>query len=270
MEPVLVLLAEWWWIAPAGAGAGALGVVGLRRRGPSARRLELEAALHDVRHAQDAVTRARARVKLARAEVLRAEAERSASIAPVGAVSDAKRRVQLAERAAKAAVADLRARRAFVRAARATMPASRAPRESMPLARLRAEHDELTTRWIAYETDPAKAIDVPAMSDSSSPALQAFLREQQQALQLRPASVDARMAPAEFAAYRDAVRRATHAFEAAEHDALRAAGRGPGSSEPGDWSELAQELVQTAQLAIARSAEAWQRGERQRRRRPQA
>ena len=33
---------------------------------------------------------------------------------------------------------------------------------------------------MAYETDPAKAIDVPVMSDASSPPLQAFLREQQQ------------------------------------------------------------------------------------------
>ncbi|MFA4840870.1 MAG: hypothetical protein WC580_04100 [Agrococcus sp.] len=269
MEPVLVLMAEWWWIAPAGAGAGALGVVGMRRRGPSARRLELEAALHDVRGAQDAVTRARAQVKVARAEVLRAEAERSASMVPVGAVLDAKRRVQLAERAAKAAVADLRARRAFVQAARATMPASRAPLEAMPLARLRAQHDELTTRWIAYETDPAKAIDVPAMSDASSPALQAFLREQQQALQLRPASVHARMTPVEFAAYRDAVRRATHAFESAEHEALRAIGRPMGPADRTDWSALVQELMQSAQIAITRSTEAWQRGDRDRRRRPQ-
>jgi hypothetical protein len=271
VEPVLVLLAEWWWIAPASAGAGALGIVGLRRRGMSGRRLELQAALHDVRQAQDALTRARARLKMARAEMLRAEAERSASMAPVGAVLDAKQRVHVAHRTVKAAVADLRARRAFVRAARATMPASRAPIEAMPLARLRAEHDALTTRWMAYETDPAKAIDVPVMSDASSPPLQAFLREQQRALELRPARVDARMAPAEFAAYRDAVRRATHAFDAAERAALHASGGRPlSANDRADWSALVQELMANAQIAITRSAEAWQRGDRGRGHHPHA
>ncbi|MCR8672134.1 hypothetical protein NWP09_13385, partial [Agrococcus sp. HG114] len=114
-----------------------------------------------------------------------------------------------------------------VQAARATMPTGRAPVEAMPLARLRAEHDALTARWIAYETDPAKAIDYPAMSDPASPALQAFLREQQRALELRPAHASARMTPQEFAAYRDAVRRASHAFEAAELAARRPGGELP-------------------------------------------
>lgn len=148
------------------------------------------------------------------------------------------------------------------------MPASRAPREAMPLARLRAEHDQLTGRWIAYETDPAKAIDYPVMSDASSPALQAFLREQQRALELRPASVDARMSPADFAAYRDAVRRAAHAFEAAEHAALRTGERPPSAPDPADWAALARDLLDSAQGAIARSADGWQRPGRERRRRP--
>ena len=261
-----MLVAEWWWIAPAGAGAGALGVVGLRRRGPAGRRLELDAALLDVRRAQDAVVRSRAQLKVARAEVLRAQAESSAVQAPFGAVANAKQRMQSAERAVKAAIADLRARRASVQAARATMPASRAPREAMPLARLRAEHDALTSRWIAYETDPAKVIDHPAMSDASSPALRAFLREQQQAMLLRPASLTARMAPADFAAYRDAVRRATHAFDAAERAALDGGERRGHAPDRTDWTSLAQELLDSARSAISRSAEAW-RADRDGRRR---
>lgn len=263
---MLALAAEWWWIAPACAGAGAVGALGLRHRGSEGRRLELDAALHDVRRAQDAVTRVRAQVKVDRAELLRTQAEKSAARATGAAVHDAKRRLRVTEREEKAAVADLRARRASVQAARATMPASRAPLESMPLARLRAEHDALTTRWIAYETDPAKAIDFPAMSDPSSALLQAFLREQQEALRLRPAAGDARMAPVEFAAYRDAVRRATHAFDTAERDARRTAGERQGRPvERDDWSALGQELLDAAQTAIARSAEAWQRAERERR-----
>ncbi len=107
------------------------------------------------------------------------------------------------------------------------------------------------------------------MSDPASPALQGFLREQRLALELRPASVDARMAPGDFAAYRDAVRRATHAFDAAEHDARRGSGeRQPSVADRTDWPSLAQELLDTAQSAIARSAEAWQRADRGRRRRP--
>ncbi|WP_051222973.1 hypothetical protein [Agrococcus lahaulensis] len=266
MDPVvLALVAEWWWIAPAGAGAGALGVIGARRGRPAGRRLELDAAMHDVRQATDAVTRSRAYLKVARAELLRTQAEQSAGRVGLGAVLESKRRVQAAERAVKVAVADLKARRASVHAARATLPASRAPLEAMPLARLRDEHDRLTARWIAYETDPAKAIDYPAMSDASSPALQEFLREQRLALELRPASLDTRMAPADFAAYRDAVRRATHAFDAAEHAARRGAGdRPPSVAGSTDWSALAQELLETAQGAIARSAEAWQRDRRRR------
>ncbi len=268
---MLALALEWWWVAPAGAGAGTLGWLGVRRRSPVGRRLELDAAQHDLRRAEHAVVRSRALLKVARAEHLRAQAEQTASRLAAGAVLESKRRVQDAERAVKAAVADLRARRASVQAARATMPASRAPLEEMPLARLRSEHDALTTRWIAYETDAAKAIDYPGMSDPSSPALQAFLREQQVAMELRPASTDARMAPADFAAYRDAVRRATQAFDTAERVAHRAAGELPRpSGDRTDWSALAQELLDTAQGAITRSAEAWQRAERERRRRPEA
>lgn len=262
---MLALVAEWWWIAPAGAGAGALGVIGVRRGRPVGRRLELDAAMHDVRQATDAVTRSRADLKVARAELLRTQAEQSAGRVGLGAVLESKRRAQAAERAVKVAVADLKARRASVHAARATLPASRAPLEAMPLARLRDEHDRLTARWIVYETDPAKAIDYPTMTDASSPALQEFLREQRLALELRPASLGTRMAPGEFAAYRDAVRRATHAFDAAEHDARRGVGeRRPITAGSTDWSALAHELLETAQGAIARSAEAWQRDRRRR------
>ncbi|SDR82759.1 hypothetical protein SAMN04489719_0893 [Agrococcus carbonis] len=256
-----MLAAEWWWVAPAGAGAGAIGWAGLRRRGPAGRRLALQAALHDVRESRRAVTRASAERKLARAELLRAQAERSADRGVPGAVPDARRRVQAAERAVKAAAADLRARHAQVRAACASMPDARAPIEAMPLALLRAEHDAVTSRWIAYETDPAKAIECPAMSDASSPALQAFLREQRTALELRPASAGAALTPAEFAAYRDAVRRASRAFDAAESAARRGAGREGRTPQLGEWGALAQDLLDTAHDVIARTADAWQRGD---------
>lgn len=220
-----------------------------------------------MRDAHRQVTRTRAELKVAQAELLRARAEQPAAGGAFGVGHEAKRRLQAAERAAKAAVAELRVRRASVQVARAMMPPSGAPLEAMPLVRLRSEHDALTARWIAYETDPALAIDFPAMSDASSPALQAFLRAQQDAMRLRPASRDARMAPQEFAAYRDAVRQATQAFEEAERQARRGAGRGEPIGERSDWSALAQGLLDTAQQALERSAQAWERADRDRRRR---
>lgn len=262
-----MLLAEWWWVAPAGAGAGGLGYAAKRVREPRGRRLALDAARHDVREARRALAQSRAQVKVASAEVLRTQADRESGRGRAGAVPEAKRRVQLAQREVKAAAAELRARHASLGAARATLPAGRAPLEAMPLARLRAEHDALTQRWIAYETDPAQAIDYPAMSDPTSPALQEFLRLQRRALELRPSAADARMAPAEFAAYRDAVRATTRAFETAEREARSPQGRTATRSERSDWSALMHDLLDTAQDAIERSVDVWQRGDR---RRPEA
>lgn len=272
MDPILALVAEWWWIAPAGAGAGALGWIGLRRRRPSLRpaqrRLELDAAQLDVRRAQQTVTHSRAQLKVARAELLRAQAEKSTPRGAAGAVAEARRRLQLAERQARAAVADLKARRAGVQAARAMMPAPRDEPERFPLARLMAEHDALAARWMEYETDAAKAIGFPMMSDARWPPLELFLREHQQASWLRPASRDARIAPADYSAYREAVRRATHAFDAAERQARRGAERElPERDDRADWSEVAQDLLDNAQRAIARSTELWNKARRDRDRR---
>jgi len=278
VDPLLALVAEWWWIAPAGAGAGTAGWValrlgrrrsgGARRIGGAARRVELDAARHDVRTAADAVTRTRAQLKVARAELLQTQAQKSASRAPAGAVPEARRRVQQADRDARAAVAELRARRAAVQAARATMPRPGAAIEQSPLARLIAEHDALTSRWVAYETDPALALGYPSMSDARWPPIELFLRELQQASWLRPESRDARVSPADFSAYRDAVRRATHAFDAAERAARRGAtGADRDDQPPADWSEIAQGLIDNAQRAIARSTEAWHRA-RDRKHRP--
>lgn len=270
MDPILALVAEWWWIAPAGAGAGTLGWIGLRRGRSSQRRLELDAAQLDVRHAQQGVTHARAQLKVARAELMRAQAEKSTPRATAGAVPEARRRLQLAERQARAAVAELKARRAGVQAARAMVPTSRSEVERMPLARLMAEHDRLTARWMEYETDAAKAIGFPMMSDARWPPLELFLREHQQASWLRPATRDARISPADYSAYREAVRRATHAFDAAERAARRGAEREQlprADDRSNDWTEVAQDLFDNAQRAIARSTEMWNRVRRDRVRR---
>ncbi|MEH3089614.1 MAG: hypothetical protein PGN24_08500 [Microbacterium arborescens] len=268
MDWILALVAEWWWIAPAGAGAGALGVTAVRRGRPSQRRLELDAAQLDVRRAQQEVTQSRAQLKVARAELMRAQAEKTTPRATAGAVPEARRRLQIAERHARAAVAELRARRAGVQAARAMMPTSRKEVDRMPLARLMGEHDELLARWMDYETDAAKAIGFPMMLDARWPPMDLFLREHQQASWLRPATRETRMAPADYSAYREAVRRATHAFDAAERQARHGADREPPEREErAEWSEVAQDLLDNAQRAIARSTALWNKARRDRDRR---
>lgn len=255
-----MLVAEWWWIGAAGVGTGALGWAGYRRqRGPRARRLAVDAARHDVREAQRALARTRAQVKVAQAELLEAKAQRGAAGAVAGATTTARRSLQAAERSARAAAASLRARRAAVTAARASMPRPRTPVESLPLARLRARHDALTARWIAYETDPALAVEVPQMSDPASPSLRTFLRAQQRAMELRPARADAPITPAEFSAYREAVALAARTFEAAEREARGGTRRAASARERGEWGALAQHLVEAARSALEQTAQAWDR-----------
>lgn len=279
MEPLLALFAEWWWIGPAAAGAGTVGWVGVRRSrrralpsgatttgdravrvwptrpmGKSAaRRLEVDAAVLDLQMARNAVTRGRADVKVADAEVVRAQAERAASRVSNDVVSAARARLVDAQRDLRAAVAEVRARRAGLKAAKAMLPAIRTGSAPLPVARLLAEHDAILARWMAYETDPALAIDYPAMSDSRSPLLADFLRAHERAQWVRPASVQTRLAPADYLAYRDAVRRTAHAFDRAERAAR---GGTPPSTEGGDaWSRVASDLAETAQRALARSME---------------
>ena len=274
MEPLLAFAAEFWWIAPVAAGTGAAGWAGLRatrRLRPAsarpmprgaARRLELDASRHELLSARSASVRARAELRVAQAELLRVEADRAAARAATGALAAARRRVQSARSEVKAAAAAMRARRAAVSAARATLPDARAEREAYPLGRLMAEHDALTARWMAYETDPALAIAYPAMTDARSPLLAQFLAEEQQARWLRPRAVDATVTPADFAAYRAAVRRAAQAFETAERDALRRAGH-PSPPPPGSpadsWIDLAQDVLARTQRTVDWSIRAFQR-----------
>jgi len=264
VDPLWLLLADVWWIAPVTVGAGALGWIGVRsQRNAGARRLELEAARHDVRKAHEAVTRRRAEVAVAHAELVRTQAERTSQRATEREVAAARRALQNARQTARSAAAALRARRESLRAARATVPHVGADPAEFPLARVVAAHNAVLARWMEYETDPAKLIAFPAMSDGRSPVMTAFLREQQQAQWLRPASADARMAPADFAAYRDAVRRLERAFDSAEQDAIRQATGRPasdsGSDRLGNWADTAQELLWNAQRAVAWSAEAMTR-----------
>lgn len=258
MDPLL--LAQLWWLAPAAIGAGTVSWLGLRgQRTAGARRLAVEAAKLDVRSAREAVTRGNADVAVAHAELMRAKAERATPRGSERAVIEARRLLQDARQNAKSAMAGLRARQAGLRAARGTVPSPRADPEDFPLAKVVGAHNAVLVRWMEYETDAAKLIAYPAMSDGGSPVLAEFLHAHSQAQWLRPSSADARITPAEFAAYRDAVKRVELTFNAAERDVTRAASGRPYSAfsaaGAGAWVDTAHDLLLNAQRAIAWSAE---------------
>ncbi|MBU4465701.1 MAG: hypothetical protein KKH75_07635 [Actinobacteria bacterium] len=260
MDPLWVMLAEVWWVAPAAAGAGTVGWLGLRgQRTASARRLEIDATRYEVRSARHEVTRTRAEIAVAQAEVVRVRADRSAFRATDGEVAAARRALQQARSDARAAATTVRAHRARLRAARATKPRIGSSAAEFPLAKLVASHNAVLVRWMDYETDPAKAIAYPQMSDGKSPVMAAFLRDQQHAQWLRPASLDVRMSAAEFAAYRDAVRRVQRSFDAAEHALVHRGGSRQAPVDSGTWADAAQDLLANAQRAVAWSTEAMAR-----------
>ena len=226
---ILLFVESWWWAAPAAAGAGAATYAGLTAKGRRARRLELDAARREVALAYRGLISARARVREAEANVLSA---RAASPAPgwgAGWLGDpatmaAKRQLQEAKRAVKAASLNLRARRARVRATTVQYHAATAA-DPLPIERLFAAHDAVVARWMAYETDVAKALAYPQLSDARQPATLAFLRAYREAQQLRPASARERIPPEQYLAYRDGVRALESAFDEAERQAGAAAPR---------------------------------------------
>ncbi|MGO1920052.1 MAG: hypothetical protein ACTH07_01665 [Microbacterium sp.] len=252
MDPFWMLAAEWWWIAPTAVGVGAVTTVGVRRSSRrNGRRLALDAARDDLREAQRQVGEHRRAVKLARADHARLVADRTASRASSAEVASARRALKQAEQNAKAASADVRARRVQVSVAQAEVPPASRP-ESYPVARLHRAHDAVTARWMDYETDPAKLIAYPVMSDGKDPAMAAFLAAARDARDLRPAST-AGITPQEYAAYRDAVAHLERAFDVAEHTAKeRAAGRDPNASPA--WQDSAHEVLSRSAEAIDKAA----------------
>lgn len=265
-----VLLGEGWWAVPAGLAAAGAGIGawagGRMRRGARARRLELDAAQHAVRAGRRALTASRAQVQSARAALVRTDAERMGGRASLADVADARRALKQAQRDQAAATADLVARRADVRAARASLPSAADGPEALPLSRLTATHDAITGEWLSYETDPARAIAYPSMADAREPLTAAFLSAQQRASWLRPTvsatvarrgkRVEPTMPPADFAAYREAVRTMARTFAAAEREAWRRAGEARGHDPAPDvWRSL-QDAWHTASRTIAQSADA--------------
>ncbi|WP_309064665.1 hypothetical protein [Microbacterium sp.] len=215
MDPILAVATELWWIAPAAGGAGAIGF-GLRRRrdAVSGRRLGYDAARLELRQAQADARAAADAVRFARAELARVVADHAASRTDAGHVAAARRALRDAQLAAKAAHARVRACRARLVAERRALTGH----GETPLERVRGRHDAVLARWMEYETDPAKILAFPAMSDGRQPATASFLSALQRARDLRPGG-QGRPTPADFAAYRDAVEELERAFDAAERTA---------------------------------------------------
>lgn len=245
---LLLLAAEWWWVVPSAAAAGAAGAIGLRRRSTvSGRRLEVDAARHDLRTAQRLLAERRTAVKIARAELARATAERAAQRATAEQVAGARRMLRERERDLKALSADVRARRVRLNAARSAIPSASEP---SPLDRLHARHEAVTAQWMRYETDPSLQIAYPTMIDVKRPATAAYFRAAANAVETRRASVG-RISPSEFAAYRDAIGELERTFEAAEHAAKVQAGEVPPNAA---WQDAAHEMLNRSAEAIDRAA----------------
>jgi len=247
-------LAEFWWVAPAAAGAGAVGFVGVRRgRTTRARRLGLTAAQHELQQARSDAVSARAAARVAQAELTRAEAERAVGRAHPDDVRTARRALETAQRAKAAAIATSRVARARVGAERAAVPARGTDPKHLPLARLMAAHDAIAARWMEYETDAARRLAFPALSDVRVPATAEFLRLEGIAREHRPASATATLTPEQFSTYRAAVDDTGRAFAAAEQEAWRLAGHRPDDA-PADHSTAARWTI-VATEAIARSVD---------------
>ena len=253
MDPLWATIAIYGWVAPVAAGAGVFAMLGMRhQRTVDARRLEYDAARLELSDARTRDWSARSTLKLARAELTRAQAARASSQATPADVAAARKAMQSAQRAAQATAADLRVRRMRVSAARAGLAATSDPAHH-PLAKTLAAHDAITARWLEYETDPARLIAFPLMSDGRVPTTAAYLVARTEAQRLRPPFDRARITPVQFAAYRNAVEHAARAFEAAEDAAWQDA-RANGMVPPEPAPEPV--WVATAQQFLARSTQA--------------
>ncbi len=235
MDPIWAATTELWWVAPVVVGAGGASALFLRRRDArTGRTLAVRAAQHDLRAAHQEVSRRRMAAKVARAE----HAHLVASGAGAADVNSSRRATRQSERDVREAVTHVRAMRAHLAAARAERA-----RGELPLPRLIAAHDAVLARWMEYETDPARQIAYPAMSDGRVPTTAAFFAAVERARDLRPRG---RTTPAEFTAYRDAVSELTRAFDVAERAAHGEHGRSLG------W----QEAVSRSADALGRAADA--------------
>ncbi len=215
----------------------------------SGRRLGYDAARVDLRQAQADARVAADAARFARAELARVVADRAASRADAGHVTSARRALREAQLASKAAHARVKAARARVAAERRTL----ADRDATPLQRVRSRHDAVLARWMEYETDAAKLLAFPAMSDGRHPATASFFSAMERARDLRPGTSAGRVTPAEFSAYRDAVEDLERAFDAAERAAR---GEGPQPDVPLALRDAARTIIVRSSEVVSRTTDA--------------
>ncbi|MBS1897590.1 MAG: hypothetical protein JSS88_09525 [Actinobacteria bacterium] len=261
MDPFWAAAAEFWWVAPVLAGGAVLSVAGARQRLRSGgRRLGYDAARLDLRNALREANESRVAVRVARAELTGLVAGRAAGATDAATVAEARRLARDAEQRSRAAAAAVRARRAQLDAARAELAIGADP-QRRPLPRTLAAHDAVLTRWMAYETDPGLLLAFPTMGDARDPSTHAFLRAMAEARDARPAPT-AKVTPAEFGAYRDAVDRLRRTFGLAEADArARAEGRDPLSERERaeratGWQDAAQQVLALSSDVLDRATDA--------------
>ncbi|MFD6697804.1 MULTISPECIES: hypothetical protein [unclassified Microbacterium] len=261
MDPIWSAAAEFWWVAPVVAGGAVLTVAGVRQKLRSGgRRLGYDAARLDLQSALRQANEARVAVRVARAELAGLVAGRAAGATDAATVADARRVARDAEQRSRAAAAAVRARRAQLDAARAELAIGADP-QRRPLPRALAAHDAVLVRWMTYETDPVLLLAYPTMRDAGDPSTHAFLTAMAEARDARP-SPTARVTPAEFGAYRDAVERLRRTFGTAEADArARAEGRDPLSerereARAGGWRDAAQQMIGLSADALDRATDA--------------
>ncbi len=169
---------------------------------------------------------------------------------------DARHRFSVAKDREWSASLNLRAARSRLKAAQVQYQL-RTTDAPLPMAALVARQDAVTARWLAYETDPAKALSYPQMLDAQHPATLAFLRAQRDAQELRPTSANDRVTPETYVAYRNAVTAAETAFEAAERDALGVAREGVAGLNWGPVSiSIPAWLPRAADLLLPRTSPA--------------
>lgn len=244
MEPFLALVAELWWAAPVAAG-GAAGVFAVRRHGTvNGKRLGYDAARLELREAQRDARLAADAARVARADAARLAAERASSQADGAALASARRALRDAQLIARAATARVKATRVRVSTERSAL-SSGGP---LPLEKVGKRHDAVLARWMEYETDPARVLAFPAMSDGRAPATAAFLAALERARDRRP-SPEQRVTPAEFSDYRRAVEDLERFFDIAERSA-----RGE-SVQP----DLPEALWDAARTFVVRSTDALNR-----------
>lgn len=233
--------AELWWIAPAVAGAGAVGITAVRRQQRvNGKRLGYDAARLELRQAQQEARDSAVAARVARAETGRIVADQAASKTDAAAVASARRALREAQLASKAAAARVKAARARVAAERTALGSSEAP-----LDKVRTRHDAVLARWMEYETDPARALAFPAMSDARHPQTAAFFTALAKARDLRPAREAVRVTASDFSLYRVAVDDLERCFDIAER-----AARGE-RTQP----ELPDALRDAARVIVVKSTE---------------